>query len=232
MRLEKHLNESPVNASFEEILTILWDKCQQILKHYTKNRQWQTDDLLWSGRKNNQDYFIKDVRKDRKPVDIEDEVHTEFDNAFNRKFGWKARSNALFVTGDWTQSINYGTAFMIFPMGHYRFVYSPSIYDAYRATISLDSFDVWKEKNDDGTKEEWMNGYDDVVRSYTNKDIHKAIISNNEIMLNAKKYMAIDKQYQFKLLEWFKTYGMMKPTDERLKEFKEAQDNQQATYRR
>lgn len=75
---------------------------------------------------------VMTVRKDRKPLDTGMGLHTVMDEWFFEKFGHRARSQGLFVTGDTKQVSLYGERFIIFPVGEYEYIWSPMVRDLYK----------------------------------------------------------------------------------------------------
>lgn len=88
-----------------DITDIINSQCQPFLKDL---RSTKIKKLMYSGRRHSSDYFIKSVRQDRKPVDSDIEIHTIMDDLFLKKFGFKARSNAIFTIGDAEAASQYG----------------------------------------------------------------------------------------------------------------------------
>ncbi len=131
MRLETIINESSGKTSLQEILNILWDKCNPFLKDLLSKSKFGGD-FLYSGRHETKDYYERNVRKDRTPKDMDEDVHTELDGIFKQKFGWKPRSNSIFVSGDVSTASKYGDSiYMIFPVNKYRYLWSLKVEDLY-----------------------------------------------------------------------------------------------------
>jgi hypothetical protein len=42
-------------------------------------------------------YQLKNIRKNRKPLDTPLQIHNYWNNLFQKKFGWKVRSEGVFV---------------------------------------------------------------------------------------------------------------------------------------
>jgi hypothetical protein len=56
------------------------------------------NDFLYSGRKKNFDMWQRlYIRKNRKPRDTNILIHNWIDNIFNKLYGFKARSQSIFV---------------------------------------------------------------------------------------------------------------------------------------
>jgi hypothetical protein len=308
-----------ITPDFETVLEILWKKCNPFLKDLLKP-SWNGD-FLYSGRGEHKDIImIKKVRNDRRPSDMEEELSERFDTEFYNKFGFYARSNAVFCTGDFPEAKRYGNVYMLFPVGKYKFVYSDAIMDLYSQTVDISDFNrddwmdekigeyeddiidelkaEWEDKfyqgsdgghweyhsfdtdiedipyNDrDDAKEyiqdeldengedeefkevhldwipdieleeyideyrdikiadyreelnyEWNDYIDkkiyDIVDDYSNDSIINAIRSKNEIMVNAKYYIALEYDKYFKALQsYYRQFGYSEPRNVRIKEW-------------
>jgi len=157
-----------ITPDFETILEILWKKCNPFLKDLIKPN-WNGD-FLYSGRGEHKDVImINKVRMNRRPSDMEEELSDAFDSALYNRFGFYARSNAIFCTGDKKEAKRYGNVYMIFPVGKYKFVYSENIKDLYTETSNMgdlnredwmdEKLDEYKEELMDEIQEEWHNLY-------------------------------------------------------------------------
>lgn len=135
--------------------------------------------FLYSGRKNlRSDYIVKSVRQDRKPLDTGKGDHKILDDSFYEKFGIRARSKTLFCTSNWSNAINYGELYYIFPIGKYEIIWSKTIFDLYR-------YSKFKEIQGDESK------IKNIVNDYKQGDLGGALKSGNEIMLHCKEYLAV-----------------------------------------
>jgi len=130
MRLQKYiLNEENITKT---VLSFILDKCKPFLKELT--RDFNNINFMYSGRDHKEPYFIGKVRKNRKPLTTPENKHNTLDKLFNDKFGWKARSNAVFCTGSIENALRYshnGLTHMIFPIGKYKYLWNPRIIDLY-----------------------------------------------------------------------------------------------------
>jgi len=122
MKLQRYLTES------ENILSLVEKNCSQIIKEYKK-----ADAFLYRGLSREVIDWIKVVpRTNRKPRDMPIDAHNALDKAFKKKFGWKARSEGVFVSPDkmvasyfsYQQNIN-----IFFPFDGYKYVWSRKIED-------------------------------------------------------------------------------------------------------
>ena len=117
---------------------------------------------------------------DRKPRHTPDKEHTVFNAWFEKEFGWKARSDGLFTFGDLgtntTALSYYGDRHLIFPIGDFKYVWSPIVGDLY-AEYPGDLTD----------HDKWLG-----AQGYTDKNLNKAIgLGHTEIMIKAEKFYAI-----------------------------------------
>jgi len=162
MRLKKYIIETVDignRVSFEELLDILWRKCNPFLKDLL--RPGWNGEFLYSGRNKTQDVFIGKVRSNRKPSDTNEKIHEILDEIFYDQFGFNARSNVIFCTGSYSEAADYGNVYIIFPMNKYKFVYSDTIRDLYNIVRTdgagrdnIQSFDDFRESRlEDYTEE-------------------------------------------------------------------------------
>jgi hypothetical protein len=75
---------------------------------------------LFSGRKSEKDFLMKDVRKDRIPKDTSQMKHIYYDLKFEEKFGIPLRSQTIFCTSNFITAKVYGNAYYIFPIDKYE----------------------------------------------------------------------------------------------------------------
>lgn len=162
------------------------------------------------------------VRKDRKPLDTPLEVHKEFDKIFTKNFGWPARSSGLLTTGDKTVAGSYGNAYQVFPIGKFRFLWSSNVHDLYGRYVEFmtqqrlsyaggGDWEYFKDANQKIvtpgkmylSKKElavhqkivFKQLNDLIKKEYSNKNLDRAILSKNEIMIDCKEYYAIQEVY-------------------------------------
>lgn len=148
--------------------------------------------FIYRGMKKGAYFLRQQVRTERKPLSSAPFVHRLMDEWFDDKFGIKGRSGAVFATSDFKQAAGYsggfGGAYAIFPIGEFKFLWSPHVYDPF-----MQLQDVMFDKNADrypndilGPKvEKWLE-----TREYTDKNLPAAIASKNEVMIECKEYYA------------------------------------------
>ncbi len=148
---------------------------------------------LWRGMKSQWDgWNVISPPIGRRPRDTPKSIHDALDLLFLEHAGVKYRSDSIFCTGSLTFASEYGNAYAIFPIGEYKYCWSPKYYDL---TIALDvaGFDVWSSHKNPGTSPNT-----DLHQFFTegeyqfNTGIRTAIRNGNEIMLYCAKVIAID----------------------------------------
>jgi len=76
MKFKNYINEQEFNQRDQDIIEYLED-CKPFLKDWEK---CNTDDLLMSGRKKMDNFFIGKVRKNRRPMNTKKEMHDKLDD--------------------------------------------------------------------------------------------------------------------------------------------------------
>jgi hypothetical protein len=142
MRLKFYINEA---KSVDEIYEILSKDCKPFINEFIKRKKT----FLWRGTNKYVDSIQKITpRKDRKPRDMPKEMHKFLDNVFKDNFGWYARSEGVFVASDRYFAEDFSKtgmdAYLFFPIGRYKYVWSPNIKDIYtwlgHSIITIDCF--------------------------------------------------------------------------------------------
>lgn len=130
MRLHNFLNEGN-DITIEKVLS----DCEKYLNEFSN------DIRLWRGVNYSVDGIFKVIpRKDRRPKDTPLQVQNILDTHFKRRFGWKARSEGVFVSNDNNQAGEFGKyIYRFMPIGDYKYVWSPGINDL---TAYLEEEDV------------------------------------------------------------------------------------------
>lgn len=139
MRLQQYLTEETDYTAINA-WELIKRKCKPFLKEWLPIVK-RNNEAYWLYRgmkKTGQDYGIKDVRQNRKPMDMPAKPHKLLDDLFLQKFRFRARSQGVFISGDIRQTFAYGETFMIFPVGQYKYVWSDKIRDL--------SIDIYKHE--------------------------------------------------------------------------------------
>lgn len=130
MRLKKFIkNRDSKDIESSRIPDIIIKDCKLFIKELKKTRK---KDFLYRGTEKGIFNFKKiKSRKNREPKDMPDDLHKLFDKLFESEFGWKARSEGVFVTGNPGIAGSYGIPYIFFPIGKYKYVWSSSIEDLF-----------------------------------------------------------------------------------------------------
>src|SRR5574343_260209 len=192
MRLEQYLNEG-----FDIYSMLMADVDHAFLKACIQADRWF---LRGSRNKVSYDGYLSIVpRSDRRPSDTNIIIHNELDSKFRKIFGLKARSEGVFVTGSVDQAGEYGIyTYAFFPIGKYKFIWSTDIKDAtvytdniiflYRKKIHDINYNP--DPNDTDFLSYFHNKYP--FDTYSDKNLAKALDSQNEVMFKCDKYYLVD----------------------------------------
>lgn len=124
MRLEKFINEATVDD--EKMVSTLRKECSQWLEEMGDRR-------VWRGFKGGVTKTTKKFpRQDRRPLDMPMVVHNTLDDLLKKKFGWKPRSQGVFVANDPRFADNFGKSYLIWPCNGYKYIYNKDIGDLYQ----------------------------------------------------------------------------------------------------
>lgn len=193
MRLLNALNEG---EDYMEVLKYIKRDCKPFLKAIEPKPH---RNMIYRGYKSIESWFLKTTRADRKPKDIGEGLHNDFDMEFKKRFGYKARSESFFATGEDEEASMYGEVYTIFPVGDFKILWSPKITDLFAdmGRIVGDSakikkynglLDHYKEK---GMEDQYQKKISEIVGTYRNDNLKGAIASLNEIMIKCDKYYAV-----------------------------------------
>jgi hypothetical protein len=193
MRLKQYITEN------NDIVDIIKKDCKPWLKESKGLPGWR------GSMKEFEKIIKKQVRKNRKPLNIAPKMHKIIDNVFKEKFGWNARSNVVFVQGSQSTNYYYGPhRYAIFPIGNFKYIWSKKITD-----LMLDIEKIMYKISDEGIpefSEEWYNKFKEimdksVINLYSNKDLYMALTKYkyNEIMVKCKDYYMIPNEIYFEI---------------------------------
>lgn len=146
------------------------------------------------------DLYTKSVRKNREPRDTHPDISELLDELFQKKFGWKPRSQAVFCFARPGKNIvgDYGKAFAILPMGKFKYLWSPEVRDltisvrrAFRSA-GIKDHDIDEEY----TKEELETArpiLQNIVNTYVDNKLTDTIYARSvfEIMIGCDQFAAV-----------------------------------------
>ena len=174
MRLNRYINEQSVNITHE--LNLIKNDCQPFIK-MVKSCRGLTVRSATNLMSTN--FIKKKTRKDRKPLSTPVNTHKMLDTIFFMMFGWRVRSSGVFTYG--YEGFLYSHYF--FPIGKFKFVYSPLVKDLYDYLIELkhDLKIPWEELE--------IHDLSFIMNTYTNKNLCAGIKGGrSEIVFKCKEY--------------------------------------------
>ena len=231
-RLLKNKAEEDQVDRFLSIVTPIYKDCQPFFKAMGISGTNNLGGFMYSGRRGKPDFFTGTVRTDRKSVDMSPELQSDLNKEFVNQFGYPARSNSVFCTGDDDVTTYYGSPFMIFPIGNFKFLWSDDIRDLYvyisnHTNISnmkggnklFDYFynsigkDITNEdERNDIAKDMYWDFITHTVHSYTKNNLRAAVDSESEIMITCEKYYAVSYHpWYSKLYKFINHFGNRMP---------------------
>lgn len=172
MKYENYLIED------EKGLAHFIPKIQAECKPFLKDIRGAAGTLFRNDTKNrNKPIWKKVTRMDRQPLDTPVELHNVLDDWFLKKFGWRARSQALFCWPLKFISSNVQGNWLVFPAGNYKFIWSDKIDDLWADINNVYNTDV----------EIFIKDFESVYGdSYHNDKIKQSMRWGGEIMINCK----------------------------------------------
>jgi len=171
MNFYNYINETTRDEKLRDIIS---NKCRPFINDLKKCNT--EDDFLYSGRNRNDNYFIGNVRKNRRPSATKRSTHELFDKTFYNVFGIKARSQTIFCD-ILAEARYYGlNQYCIFPIGKYEIIWSPTIRDLFvdKKWANWDNLEKWIEEN------------------YVKGNLCKALPRPTEKMIYCDDYLAIN----------------------------------------
>jgi adenylate kinase family enzyme len=137
--------------------------------------------VVYRGMSNvdNLDFFKETPSKNRTPTDTESSVHFRAISLM-KEMGYVAhRGNGLFVSGSEATANRYGTAYVVFPIGDFKYTWSPEIHDFFAESL----FRKMGSMSDQKLK--------DIISTYQTTDLQRAIRSKFEIIISCESYYAV-----------------------------------------
>ena len=142
-----------------------------------------------------------ETRKNRQPTDTSLKTHEMLDRWFDDHFGLKARSQAVFCSGSSERGVKaareYGEAYLIFPIGKFKYVWSQNVSDLYGEIAGVQwNKDYENTDNEDGVDPEealdrFMTG-----KKYIANRLSDAVRGRNEVMVGCAKYYAFEYKWR------------------------------------
>lgn len=171
------LFEDQENTLIRDAMKLVKRDCQPFLRDLGDHLLFRGMRLFGPKAPKDKSFFKKAIRTDRLPTNTNIDDHHEMDEWFKKKFGIKARSNTAFTTGNFRDAKSYGTVYAFFPIGDFKFIWSPTVSDLFVDARGIKSTkDVFP----------WLDR-----ANYQDTDLQAAIESGNEIMVQCKEYYSV-----------------------------------------
>jgi len=121
--------ESDKTNEYYQIARYINEMCQPYLTEIDFSPE---HNILFRGMKKVPEIIsVEKTRKDRRPTATPQAIHELSDNYFYEKFGIKPRSEGTFATRSYGQAKGFGVPAVIFPVGEFKYVWSPKVADMY-----------------------------------------------------------------------------------------------------
>lgn len=184
-----------------EVIATLQKDCKKFLDevNVTGNTQlWRGTDDVPTGT----GFTKMKMIHNRLPMSTKHHIHDFLNDFFQDKFGWKAR-NGVFCMGNINGVKAYGPPYAIFPIGNYKYIWSPDVDDVFSDIVSdyprdeaLAKNHVYPQLGERLKKIDWRTDDMEVaLNEYPDK----------EIMLHAPEYYVIAWRL-VKELDWNKIH--------------------------
>lgn len=124
MRFKKYILEST-----EDNIKLINADCKPFLNDMKSKYKGH---YLYSGRRVKTvkgEFIKKKIRTNRKNKDTPFPVHNLINDWFNKKFGFKAKSNAMFCSFNKNTALVFGQPYKIYPIGQYTLLSSNKVRD-------------------------------------------------------------------------------------------------------
>lgn len=133
-------------------------------------------------------FFKKKPRKDRRTRNTPDDQSKEIDIGFKKEFGWKPRSEGVFITSSILDAKYYGDAYFFFAIGNFKYVWSPDIDDLYNRLSKV----MAKLEDEHGNPFD-EEPYQEVAKLYQNNDLCSAQSAQYEVTVKCKEYYMLNQ---------------------------------------
>jgi len=191
-------------------------KCQPFLKEFKSSN---CKNLLFRAvNKKIKLYEEIKPRQDRLPKDTPLNIHKLLDDKFNENFGWKARSEGVFVSSNMEKIKPYGLPYIFIPIGKYEYLWSPKIEDLYedldlavfnKTKFTLNGTNIQRFGNNYKNKIEYdkLKKPESIGGSWWYKDIDTRLTKKHNAIEYLKKVKKIKESeeeiYMSKDFKWF-----------------------------
>jgi len=199
MKFNRYLNEE--DKSIEETLAILKKDCKPIL-NWMKKSDYDLFLYRWNSKKAGTIFELITPRKDRNPSDTPPWLQEIYDDAFEKKFGVRARSSGVFCQVRQLRNQSYSSgSFAVFPVGKFKYIWKPKMADLFvrwtevRKEFRSGTGGVYNDYDINSVKA-WAT---DIIDTYTDKNLDDVILE--EVMLICDKYYLVSCMHMLSVME-------------------------------
>jgi len=186
MKSKEFLTEDELenDEELQQQIQLIQRDCQPYIQQANGN-------TMYRGIKSNQNFMKKQSRlDDRRPLDSVRKNHDLFNKQFLQKYGENFR-NSVFTNGDTKIAKYYGDVYSVFPIGNFKFLWSPKVKDlGEQFTGKSSNLFLYAIQsllyNDEHIVNHFIKEAD-----YRTTDLAAAIKSGNEIMIYCKEYYVL-----------------------------------------
>jgi len=178
-----------------EPLIQISQQCQS----YIQTVGWDNCFDLYRGIPEYSEFIKKRVRLDNRiPKSMDPYLFEEINKYFTEAYGAPFR-NAMLCTGQLSHTRLFGEAYMVFPIGDFKYLWHPEVNDLNFASANFRNSDivqnnvegsVWGTKNRDLINDLFLNEYIKKI-DWQTTDMSTAVASNVEIMIRTKAYHGV-----------------------------------------
>lgn len=172
----------------EQVAVKILKDCQFFLRESKFDPEHPFYHALFRGIKTDHDDEILrkwKVDDSRQPKDMPLVLHDTLDDFFEEEFGVRFRSESVFATGSTQMAWEYGKVYLVFPIGHFEYIWSPVIRDAW---------EYFSEQHD-YTSNQLRRALRATDNLYVNKNLDEGIKSRHEIMIACDSYYTLPLPY-------------------------------------
>jgi len=194
MRLVEYIDRNELKYSIME--KIIKD-CKEFLEILVNMREVSEHSakisdtyVLWRGSF----HTVNDIEKiipriNRRPADTALWLHDKWDNMFEKKFGWKVRSEGVFASSKYHFAMGFGNeAFLFFPFDGYKFLWSLKV-DDLTGQVGTGKFG---QEEDEISNNYITKKSEELLKSYRKSNLPEAIKSGNEIAFKCSAYYLVE----------------------------------------
>jgi len=150
------------------------------------------NELPWHGTHDYPtDYAVRTLNQDRRPRDTPNELDIAINDFFEQKFGWRARQQGIFITGNYRDAMAYGEPCILFPIGEFRSIWCPEVHDLMHTMDAID-YDLRKDVPDRVERRRKVlantEGNIKAMDWYYNKELPKGLDMRLEIIIGCKTF--------------------------------------------